>query len=177
MTNAPSNKHLQFGTRDPNAGLGGTGLAGRGQRLLVTRCSHGGFAVHPEPCPIYTPPLRHHLFIIRRRIMEDRESIVPKFSISEEQKARLIWLSEIWTTCIASSALARSSSFANSPHRRSTASWGSYRCWLHATRRSIISTPPWRCCPSLSARASRQGACRRRRPFTWPRGSRPAGSL
>jgi hypothetical protein len=32
--------------------------------------------------------------LLRRRIMDERESIVPKFSISDELKARLIWLSE-----------------------------------------------------------------------------------
>ncbi len=32
--------------------------------------------------------------ILRRPIMDDRESIVPKFSLSEEQKARLVWMSE-----------------------------------------------------------------------------------
>ena len=32
--------------------------------------------------------------ILRRPIMDDRESIVPKFSLSEKQKARLVWMSE-----------------------------------------------------------------------------------
>ena len=32
--------------------------------------------------------------ILRRPIMDERESLIPKFSLSEPQKARLIWLSE-----------------------------------------------------------------------------------
>jgi hypothetical protein len=32
--------------------------------------------------------------ILRRPIMDDRESIVPKFSLSEDQRARLVWMSE-----------------------------------------------------------------------------------
>ena len=32
--------------------------------------------------------------ILRRPIMDERESLIPKFSLSEQQKARLIWLAE-----------------------------------------------------------------------------------
>ena len=62
----------------------------------------GAFSLHGTPTAAVPSPLNparstdplSDIIILRRRIMENRESIVPKFSLSEEQKARLVWMSE-----------------------------------------------------------------------------------
>jgi hypothetical protein len=52
-------------------------------------------AAAPPLVPLaHTTTDRTDTIILRRPIMEDRDSLVPQFSISEKQKARLIWLSE-----------------------------------------------------------------------------------
>ena len=49
----------------------------------------------PSPVsPTQSTPSLSDTIILRRPIMDDHESIVPKFSLSEEQKARLVWMSE-----------------------------------------------------------------------------------
>jgi hypothetical protein len=62
----------------------------------------GAFSLHSAPKaaePSLVIPTRSisslsDTLILRRPIMDDRESIVPKFSLSEDQKARLVWMSE-----------------------------------------------------------------------------------
>lgn len=52
-------------------------------------------ATMPSPItPVQSTPSLSDTIILRRPIMDDHESIMPKFSLSEEQKARLVWMSE-----------------------------------------------------------------------------------
>jgi hypothetical protein len=61
-----------------------------------------GFSLHGIQTAVLPPPATSarstaslsDTIILRRRIMDDHESLVPHFSISEKQKAQLIWMSE-----------------------------------------------------------------------------------
>lgn len=60
------------------------------------------FSLHGAPTarvsshvtPARAPTSLSDTIILRRPVMDNHESIVPKFSLSEEQKARLVWMAE-----------------------------------------------------------------------------------
>lgn len=60
------------------------------------------FSLHGTPTAVVPSPVNparstcslSDTIILRRRIMDERESIVPKFSLSDQLKARLVWLGE-----------------------------------------------------------------------------------
>ncbi len=61
-----------------------------------------GFSLHGTPTaavpspvhPVTSTPAHSDTIILRRSIMDERESVMPQFVLSEAQKAKLIWLAE-----------------------------------------------------------------------------------